>query len=88
MTWPRVGSFVPGPTLPSTQRARSAVLYASADSRAIRAAASDRLKISDAIPYSPSADRFDAEGVGLDRVDPDLEVGVVDGPDDLRAGSG
>ena len=86
VTWPRVGSLVPGPTLPSTQRGRSGVLYASADSRAIRAAASASSWIRSAMPYSPSARQVGAEGVGLDRVDPDLEVGVVDRPDDVGPG--
>ncbi len=56
--WPRVGSLVPGPTLPSTHRGRSGVLCASADSRAIRAAASASSAIRSAMSYSFRAERL------------------------------
>ena len=56
--WPRVGSLVPGPTLPSTQRGRSGVLWASADSRAIRAAAYASSEIRSGMSYSFRAERL------------------------------
>ncbi len=56
--WPSVGSLVPGPTLPRTQRGWSGVLYASADSRAIRAAASASSPIRSGMSYSFRADRL------------------------------
>ena len=56
--WPSVGSLVPGPMLPSTQRGRSGVLKASADSRAIRAAASASSAIRSGMSYSFSAERL------------------------------
>ena len=58
VTCPSVGSFVPGPTDPSTQRGRSSVLHSSAASRAIRAAASASSPIRSEIPYSPRLARL------------------------------
>ncbi len=59
VTWPRVGSFVPGPIEPRTQRGRpSAAVCASAVVRAIRAPASDSSYTWFSMPYSASAARF------------------------------
>ena len=50
--WPSVGSLVPGPTEPSTQRGRSGVDHASAASRAIAAPARASSSMRSSIPYS------------------------------------
>ena len=64
----------------------SGVLYASADSRAIRAAASANSEIRSRDAVLPERGEIGAEGVGLDRIDADVEVRVVDRPDDVWAG--
>ena len=56
--WPRVGSLVPGPIEPSTQRGRAGVAQRSAAARAILADASDSSAIRSAIPYSPRLPRL------------------------------
>ncbi len=58
VTWPSVGSLVPGPTDPMTHRGRSGVDQASADSRAIRAPASESSKIRSLMSYSPRLARL------------------------------
>ncbi len=55
--WPRVGSFVPGPMEPRTQRWRpSRAPNSSAVSRAIRAPASDSSYTRSAMSYSAIAE--------------------------------
>ena len=83
---PRDGSLVPGPTEPSTNRGWSAVDQASAASRAIAAPAdaSSRIRSLDAVLAEVAQVR--AEGVGLDAVDADGEVGVVHGAHDVGTG--
>ncbi len=56
--WPRLGSFVPGPMLPSTNRGRSGVAMASAACRAILAPASASSLIRSGMSYSLKALRF------------------------------
>ena len=56
--WPSVGSLVPGPMEPSTQRGRPGAAQRSAAARASRADASDSSVIRSAIPYSPRLVRF------------------------------
>lgn len=57
--WPRVGSLVPGPMEPSTQRWRpSRPPNSSATSRAIRAPASDSSYTRSEISYSAIAEWF------------------------------
>src|SRR5882757_1724382 len=53
--WPRVGSLVPGPMEPSTQRGRPSVAKSSATSRASRAPDSDSSWIRSAMSYSLAA---------------------------------
>ena len=87
MVWPRLGSLVPGPIEPSTQRMRPSRCFCRLDPLAGDLA-------------RPCGELFDAvvdavvgevrpvgaEGVGFDGVDADREVGVVDVRDDIRAG--
>lgn len=54
--WPSVGSFVPGPMEPSTQRRCPLdAVNSSATSRAIRAPDSESSKVRSEMSYSPSA---------------------------------
>ena len=57
-TWPRVGSLVPGPIEPRTQRGRSGVDSSAATSLAIRAPASDSSSIRSVMSYSPRLARL------------------------------
>ncbi len=56
--WPSVGSLVPGPTEPSTQRGRPSAANSSATSRAMRAPASESSKMRSGMSYSPRAARL------------------------------
>ncbi len=59
VVWPRVGSLVPGPIEPRTQRGRpSRAANSSAASRAMRAPASDSSVTRSGMSYSPRAVRF------------------------------
>lgn len=58
VTWPSVGSFVPGPTEPSTNRGRSSVANSSATPRAIRADASASSSSRSTMSYSARAARL------------------------------
>ena len=56
--WPRLGSLVPGPMLPSTNLGLSGVLAVSAAALATRAPASASSAIRPVASYSPSAARL------------------------------
>ena len=86
LTWPRVGSLVPGPD--GAEHAARAV------GGGVRVgglagdpgAAADSSKIRSAMPYSPSAARLAPKVLVSTAVHAGLEVGVVDGADDVGPG--
>ena len=82
-TWPSVGSLVPGPTEPSTQRGRSGVRVAVGDLAGERGAGLGQLADPVGDVVLGEVGPVGAEGVGLDRVGAGLEVGVVDAADDV-----
>ena len=78
--------MVPGPSEPATKRLRSGVEKPSATSRAMRALARaiSWAALGDVVLAERHAEG--AEGVGLDHVGADLEVGGVQGGDHVGAG--
>ena len=85
--WPRVGSLVPGPIEPSTQRWRpSRAANSSAVSRAMRAPASDSSAMRSGMSYSASAAWFAPKVLVSTQSTPDVEVRGVHRADDVGAG--